>query len=172
MNTDVNKCCCGGECSCSPKETKKSLLIDFLYLDLETCERCKNTDKTLYEAIHEVSKILESAGYRIVLNKVNITSADQAIKYEFVSSPTIRLNHHDIALELKESNCKECGDICGDDVDCRVWTYAGVEYTDPPKAMIINAILKEVYSGEKPNTPNQKYQLPLNLKRFFEGASK
>jgi len=38
--------------------------------------------------------------------------------------------------------------------------------------MIINAILKEVYSGENHNTPNEKYQLPLNLKRFFEGANK
>lgn len=81
-----------------------------------------------------------------------------------MSSPTIRVNGRDIALEVKESSCKECGDLCGDSVDCRVWVQDGIEYTELPKSMIINAILKEVYNGHSsiPLT-NEKYEIPQNL---------
>lgn len=171
MIVKVKKDCCSSNCSCSQNISKKTIAIDFLYLDLNTCQRCINTDKSLDEAIEQVSNILEAAGYQIIVTKVNITSVDLAVKYKFVSSPTIRINQHDIALDLKESNCKECGDICGDDVDCRVWTYDGVDYKNPPKAMIINAILKEVYSNEKHCAPTEDYELPQNLKRFFEGLN-
>lgn len=68
-----------------------------------------------------------------------------------------------------ESSCKACGDLCGDDVDCRVWNYEGAEYTEPPKELIINAILKAVY-GEKTELENEKaeYKLPDNLNKFFD----
>ncbi len=48
-------------------------------------------------------------------------------------------------MEGKESKCESCGDLCGDDVDCRIWLYQGKEYTSPPPAMIVDAILREVY---------------------------
>jgi len=35
----------------------------------------------------------------------------------------------------------------GRDVDCREWVYQGKEYTASPKAMIIDAIFREVYGG-------------------------
>jgi hypothetical protein len=50
-------------------------------------------------------------------------------------------------LEAKESLCESCGDLCGDEVDCRVWIYNGKEYNVPPKAMIIDAILREIYGS-------------------------
>ena len=62
------------------------------------------------------------------------------------------------------------GDLCGDEVDCRVWTYKGKEY-DITKAMIIwchssyvgdtNIVLEDKKSKEA-------YQLPENLRRFFD----
>ena len=163
---------------------KKSLEIDFLYLDLNTCERCQGTDHNLEDAIQEVSAVLSAAGYEVRLNKINVTTRELAIQHEFFSSPTIRINGKDIALDVKENNCTDCGDLCGDEVDCRVWEYEGVEYNEPPKALLIDSILRAVYGGssqgcccseaedaqsccsEKQHPP---YELPDNLRKFYEG---
>lgn len=145
-------------------------MIDFLYLDLNVCERCQGADKSLEEAVSEVSPVLKAAGYEVTVNKVNITSKELAEKHLFVSSPTLRINGKDITIEVKESNCKDCGDLCGDTVDCRVFTYEGVDYDEPPKEMVINAILKEVYGTQTESTAKvSEYVLPKNLRLFFEG---
>jgi len=174
MDIKSGSCCsCGSDC-CKPesKPEQKKISIDFLYLDLSTCERCQGTEDSLEQSIDEVSAVLEAAGFKVTVNKINITSEELAVKYQFISSPTIRVNGRDIAGELKENCCKECGDLCGDDVECRVWIYEGKEYNVPPKGMIINAILKEAYSGSQNvdlNNTNNEYRLPDNLKKFFEG---
>ena len=67
--------------------------------------------------------MLESAGVEIIVNKIHINSKEKAIQYRFVTSPTIRVNGRDIQMEFKESLCETCGDLCGDEVDCRVWVY-------------------------------------------------
>ncbi|MHC1721010.1 MAG: DUF2703 domain-containing protein [Clostridiaceae bacterium] len=174
MDNKSASCCSSGSSCCKPAE-KKELTIDFLYLDLSTCERCQGTETSLDQAIDEVSVVLKAAGFEVAVNKINITSEDLAVQYRFESSPTIRVNGRDIATVLKESCCQECGDLCGDDVECRVWIYEGVEYNSPPKAMIVNAILKEVYSGsqnEDEDTSKTVYNLPDNLKKFFDGLKK
>ncbi|NLZ90715.1 MAG: DUF2703 domain-containing protein, partial [Clostridiales bacterium] len=159
--------CCGQE------RDNKQIVIDFLYLDLSVCKRCRGAETNLDKALEEVSGLLKAAGFDITVNKINITSKEMAVKHRFVSSPTIRINGTDIDLEVKETTCAECGDLCGDSVDCRVWTYEDIEYSEPPKAMIINAILRAVYSRQ--NTipdPKSEYRLPDNLKRFFDGLEK
>ena len=93
---------------------KRQIIIDFLYLDLSVRKRCQGTETNLYDAVNEVSTVLSEAGFEIVVNKININSRELAIKNHFLSSPTIRVNGRDIALEVKESSCKECGDLCGD----------------------------------------------------------
>jgi len=169
-NKKTSGCCGGGSDCCSPAVEKKALNIDFLYLDLSVCERCQGTESSLDEAINDVSKVLNAAGFEIKINKINVNSKELAIKYEFVSSPTIRINEKDIAMDVKESTCKECGDLCGDSVDCRVWNYEGVDYTKPPKELIINAILKEIYSVNLPKSGKKDpYVLPHNLEVFFAG---
>lgn len=172
MNDFDLKCCLNASNCCNTKTKKKQLIIDFLYLDLSVCERCQGTETNLDLAIKEVSTVLKTAGYEILVNKVNINSRELAIKYEFLSSPTIRINGNDISLEVKETSCKECGDLCGDDVDCRVWVYEDNEYTEPPTGMIVNSILKEVYGSPTVSIHNKKeYQLPDNLRVYFEGVN-
>lgn len=168
MNKNSLKCCSSVSNCCNTEAKNKQLLIELLYLDLSVCERCQGAESNLDAAINQVSTVLKAAGYDIVRNKVNILSKELAIEYEFLSSPTIRINGNDIDLDIKETQCKECGDLCGDDVDCRVWVYEGIEYNEPPKEMIINAILKEVY-GSKSLNNIQEYILPENLKVYFEG---
>jgi len=167
-------CSCGSdECGAtqSNKGIKRKVTIDFLFLDLNVCTRCQGTDQSLDDALREVSKVLESSDIDIEINKINVINEELAVKHRFISSPTIRVNGHDIQMEVRESLCQSCGDLCGDEVDCRVWDYNGIEYNVPPKAMIIEAILKEVYreDNSKTNLSDYGYILPDNLKKFYEG---
>jgi hypothetical protein len=143
--------------------------IEFLFLDLEVCEPCRGTDSSLEEALVEVSHVLEATGIEVNVRKIHVQSAEQALELGFVSSPTIRVNGRDIQLEVKESLCPSCGDLCGGDVDCRVWVYRGKEYSVPPKGLIIEAILREVYSKQSDTAakPAPLSELPENLKNFF-----
>ena len=146
--------------------------IDFMYLDLETCTRCRSTDANLEAALAEVEHILEVAGVEISVRKTFVASAEQARTLGFVSSPTIRVNGADIALELRESSCAECGEACACDgtIDCRVWVWQGQEHTEAPTSMIVDAILREVYGGAKRATaPSPAGAVPENLARFFAG---
>ena len=163
-------CSCGPGCCDVPKDAKvekKLIAIDFLFLDLSVCTRCQGTDTSLDEALAEVSKVLETTGVEVVLNKINIISEELAIQNKFISSPTIRVNGHDIQMDVKESLCESCGDLCGDEVDCRVWIYQGKEYTIPPKVMIIEALLKEVYGNNNTIEEEKDYVVPENLKHFY-----
>ncbi len=145
----------------SPVATR-DITIDFLYLDLETCTRCRGTDASLQAALLEVGAILAAAGIRASVRKTLVESLDQAQALGFVSSPTIRVNGRDIALELRESQCDDCSEACGCDgsVDCRVWMWQGQEHTVAPKAMIVDAILNEIYTGG----PQAEQAAPLQLK--------
>ena len=163
-------CSCGPGCCDAPRaaDKKRRIVIDFLYLDLSVCTRCQGTDASLDEALAEVSKVLEATGVEVVVNKINVDTEELALQHRFVSSPTIRVNGRDIQMEVKESLCESCGDLCGDEVDCRVWVYQGQEYTVPPRAMIIEAILREVYGGAgDTDDAGREYVMPENLKHFY-----
>mgnify|MGYP001029162608 CR=1 FL=1 len=177
--TERNNTCCNTSCGCEEeifKIEKNKIVIDFMYLDLSICTRCQSTEDSLDEAIDDVAKVLELAGMEVIVNKIHIDSKEKAIQYRFESSPTIRINGKDIQLEMRESLCESCGDLCGDEVDCRVWVYKDKEYNAPPKAMIIDAILREVYSDKKvqldDKAEREEYQLPENLQGFFESIEK
>ena len=91
--------------------------------------------------------MLQAAGIEVEVNKVHVATEDLARAWRFVSSPTIRVDGADIALELRESSCgsEACTDGCGDQIACRVWVHHGEEYTEPPAEMIVDAILRHVY---------------------------
>ena len=149
---------------------RKHFDIEFMYLDLSVCTRCRETDAHLDEAIVEVAQILRTTGVEVNVRKIHVQSEGQARQLGFLSSPTIRINGTDIQLDVKESPC-ECGESCGcaGGIDCRVWTYQGKEYTAAPKPMIIEAILREVYGGLKGSSDRspQWGDVPDHLRRFF-----
>jgi glutaredoxin len=169
---NINKGCCSCGSGCcdnveAVQSNKKSVVIDFLYLDLSTCTWCQGTEQSLEDALNEVSNVLKASEIEVVLNKINVISEELAMKHKFISSPTIRVNGKDIQMDIKEKKCESCGDLCGDSVDCRVWEFNGEEYTIPPKALIIEGILKSVFGGESKSNENNEYKLPENLKRFY-----
>ncbi|MEA5013419.1 MAG: DUF2703 domain-containing protein [Candidatus Limiplasma sp.] len=168
----MSKCCCSSENCCGTSQPKKPLAIDFLYLDTTVCGRCQDTEAALDKAVSSVAVVLDAAGFAVTVNKVNIATKELAIHHRFVSSPTIRVNGNDIAVELRESTCEDCGELCGDTVDCRVWVYNGVEQSAPPKELIVSAILRELYSPTQGAPEREPYQLPGNLEAFFAAKAR
>ncbi len=149
--------------------------VDFLFLDLNTCTRCVGTNENLDIAIDSVKQTLGLTGVQLNVNKVLIDSEEKAQAHRFVTSPTIRVNDRDIALETKESQCDSCSDLCAceEGTNCRVWIYQGQEYTEAPVAMIVDALLKEVYGlPQKPADALVEYgEVPENLQHFFASQS-
>lgn len=151
------------------------ITIDFLYVDLEVCTRCVGTDANLDAALAEVSHLLETAGGEVTVGKTLVASEEQARALGFVSSPTIRVNGRDIAPERRESRCESCESLAGNGtIDCRLWIFGGREYTEAPKAMIVDAILRAVYGRTEPAVgaapePVAVAEVPENLRRFFAG---
>ena len=148
------------------------LRIDFLYLDLAACGRCRGTERNLESALDVVRDVVEATGIGVELNKIHVESASHARDLRLVTSPTIRVNGRDIALELRESPCEECDcdaatDNPGDRVACRVWVHRGREYVEAPVEMIIEAILREAYGAAVRSQPPANNALPENIERFF-----
>ncbi len=177
METKDDSVCCGPRVksppAVGPRAEKRHLAIDFLYLDLSVCERCQDTESILEEAIEEVTRVLETTGVEVALNKIHVTSEEQAVALRFRVSPTIRVNGQDIQMKFRESLCESCGTLCGceEGVSCREWEHHGQWYAAPPKGLIIEAILKKAFGGaEEEQEERQKgEEAPDNLKRFFSG---
>jgi hypothetical protein len=153
------------------KRPQKEVKVDYLYLDLKTCDRCIGTDDVLEQVIKELKPTLALAGYGISYNKTEIATKQDAVKHRFLSSPTIRVNGRDICDKVQESDCGCCGEISGTQVDCRTFEYNGKLYNIPPKAMLAEAILKYAFTAET-DSRQTKYQLPKNLEKFFDGKER
>lgn len=167
-NSDVNvlHCCEGGDCCCGDANTKK-IIVEYLYLDLKTCDRCIGTVDVLDEVMDMLVPVLEMAGYKVEYKKIEIQPEEMAEQHHFLSSPTIQVNGQDIFQEVTETNCECCGEICGTDVDCRVFEKDGQKYEVPSKSMLGDAILRSVYVPK--SCCCSEYKLPDNLKCFFAG---
>lgn len=152
--------------------TGRTLRIGFMYLDLTTCTRCLGAGRSLESALADVRDVLAARGVEVVVDRTLVESAAQARELRFISSPTIRIDGEDVALELRESSCgsEACTDGCGDQIACRVWVHRGHEYTEPPVEMIVEAVLRHADGGGRAQaTAPAPYELPENLARFFAG---
>lgn len=157
-------------CSCGCGTTsKKKVVVEYLYLDIETCGRCIGTDNILDEVMITLTPTLNIAGFEVEYNKIEMNTAEVAKQYKFLSSPTIRVNSQDICQSVEENSCGCCSDISGTDVNCRVFEYNGKTYEVPPKEMIAKAILNEVLGYTEAGYSCEKYELPGKLREFFEG---
>lgn len=160
----MSECCCN-----ATKKKEKVIHVEYLYLDLNTCERCVGTDEVLESVLAKLTNLLKVADYSIEYNKVEIKTAEMAKAYRFLSSPTIRVNGRDICESVQENNCNCCGDIAGTQVDCRVFSYNEELYEIPPKEMLAEAIMRLAFEPHTSSCCMGEYVLSDNLRKFFEG---
>lgn len=160
-------CCCDPE----PEAAEgRPLRIEYLYLDLNTCDRCVGTGAVLDEVVAVLRPALELAGCAVEYRKLEMATPQLAEQYHFLSSPTILVNGRDIFGAVRESGCGCCGEIAGTEVNCRVFAYGGRTYEVPTREMLANAILRSL--NAQPECPRGDYELPENLRRFYEGKAK
>ena len=165
--------CCGTIPEPIAAETKERVTIDFLYLDLGECDRCKGTNEQLKSALPIITQALEASDFEVEVRKIHVQSLQQAAALSFVVSPTIRVNNRDIQFNWRETPCDPCSKGCASAVSCREWEYRGRWYEVPPKELMIRRILGEVYERSERAAPEaqQATEVPENLKRFFAKQS-
>ncbi len=157
-------------CSCGCEvNTENKTIVEYLYLDLKTCDRCIGTDSVLDEVVITLTPALNIAGFEVEYNKIEMKTAELAEQYKFLSSPTIRVNGQDICQSVAENSCGCCSDISGTDVSCRVFEYNEETYEVPPKEILAEAILNVVFGKHETGCSCGDYKLPENLREFFEG---
>ena len=164
-----DSCCCGdsGDCCSDEPNTghKEVVIVDYLYLDLSVCDRCQGTDERVAKAVEAVRPIMDMAGYNIVMNKVEIENEYLAERFEFLSSPTVRVNGVDICPTVIENECDCCRTLSSYDVYCRQFEFNGKLYEVPPTAYIVKRLLEIVFQHEKPSY--ESYVMPENISGFL-----
>jgi hypothetical protein len=144
--------------------------IEFLYVDIESCTRCKGTDANLTTALQMARSLLDAVDARVTVRKTLVDSEQLAVELGLISSPTIRINGREIDVDLRESHCEDCTEICGcgEDIACRVWRYKGEDYEVAPVSVLLNAIMSAVYAPLRADehTPRPR-ALSENLRKVF-----
>ncbi len=148
--------------------------IELLALDLTSCTRCVGTLQNIERAIDIVRPVLEATGAPVNVTRLVIESEEQARRYRFVASPTVRINGRDIVFETLESQCDSCTDLCGceEGTSCRIWPYHGKEYTEAPVGLIVAALLHEIGDDARAaGGPSAYEEVPENLRLFFRSKA-
>lgn len=65
------------------------------------CPWCVKTKKLIRESLEEL-------GVKAELEEILIDTDEKAKKYEFVGSPTVRINGKDIQKEISKGQCSPC----------------------------------------------------------------
>ena len=151
------------------ESTNKKVVVNYLYLDLQTCDRCIGTDSILDEVMLTLNPALEIAGYEVEYKKIQMDTAELAQQYRFLSSPTISVNGRDIFQAISENNCGCCSEISGTNVDCRVFESNGETFEVPTKEMLADSIFKAIFRQPTLGGSCEDYELPENLRTFYEG---
>jgi len=138
-------------CACSTTATNaampedKQLVVEFLFLDEETCVPCGSTSDALQNAVSILANPMKEMGISLDIQRVHVTTLELAIEKQFRASPTIRVMGRDIDPAITEDDCPSCGNLAGDDIkiDCRTWHWRGKVYQAAPVGKIVEEIMAE-----------------------------
>ena len=155
--------------------TRRTVTVDFLYLDNESCERCIGTEDALETALEHVEPILDALDVAITVRDIHISTLEGAEATQLPVSPTIRIDGQDIQPDYLENTCEPCGELCGctGDVACRLWRYRGKEHTTAPVGFLVEALLQAITPTQmdiEDGGVSQASQLSSNVRDFFVGT--
>ncbi len=152
-------------------QEKRTIAVEFLYLDLTNCGRCVGTGSNLTEAIDRLSPTLNEIGVQLDVRRIHVRTKEEARRRGLEISPTVRVEGRDIQSDWTASECGGCDDLCcpgSTKVDCRLWDWAGEKHTVAPVPLLMRAILAECFSGEVERRRKDGDELSENLERFFQ----
>jgi hypothetical protein len=120
----------------------RDVTVELLYLDRESCGRCRATEAAVVGALTTVRPALALAGAGVVLDRRHVDSAATARAVDMAVSPTVRVSGRDLQPEFETSDCECSGD---EPVPCRVWQYGGRDHESPPFGLIVDAVVRAAY---------------------------
>ena len=165
-------CCSPSIQSKEKTDTRKIMNVDLLVIDLSTCKRCVPTGDQLRFAIQLLNPVAEALGIELRHHEIVVQTPEEAKKNALISSPTIRLNGHDIAQDIRESVCESCGDLTNNNtsIDCREWHYRGKVYSAAPVPLLLETLMAAMLKIDEmpPVVPVPLKELPENLQRYFD----
>ena len=151
-------------------DVRRTVAVDFLYLELSTCSRCGGTDTNLERALAALGDVLPAIGAQVEVRRIHVQSLQQARELQLVTSPTIRVDGRDISPEPLESECGADGCGCGAGASCRLWSYGGADHPAAPVGLIVDSILSALYAGPAVAEMPTSYEVPDNLIRVLAGG--
>lgn len=170
-NAESSGCAPAAEAPGAAVTQTKIMNIDLMVIDLSSCKRCVPTGDRLREAVRLLSPVGEALGIELHYREFVVQTPEEARQHALLSSPTVRINGHDIAQDIRESHCESCGDLTENNtaVDCREWHYRGKVYSAAPIALLVESILQAMLTIDEmpPLAPAALLDLPENLKRYF-----
>lgn len=112
--------------------------IDFFYFDLNTCDRCKKTQKNLTESLKELGLLPSLKIHKLRDHQEYVKGFGEVV------SPSVFVDRKDLFEELKINQCSECSQICGKSVGCRSGSEDGNSFS---KENIKKALLTRIQTG-------------------------
>jgi hypothetical protein len=142
-----------------------TLNVTFLEVDMSSvgelgCRECDSTRQRLDAAIKVIEPVFRELGIEIQVKRELVKTAQQAQALNFQASPTIQVEGHNLAPEHQADGS-------------RIWTWRGERTTNPPKAMIIDTLLRGYVQSTPVNQPvKAAAQLHPYLQQFLNGTSR
>ena len=158
----------------APSAPTRTVEVELLALDLETCDRCCGTGAALDAAVEQAAQRLRADGVALTVRKTVVASLAQAQALRFASSPTVRVGGRDLPVEARETPCGTCSEDAGVAVDCRVWVEDGVERVVPTPDVLADAIVRAALAALAPSASaadRAPFVVPENLRRFLEARA-
>ena len=146
--------------------------IELLYLDAETCDPCRATVASAERAAEELREGLAERGIAVELELIHVTDTEQARALGFVSSPTVRVDGREIALEVEEAHCGTCSATAGEPVACRTVRHEGKRHDHAPAAMIVEAVLAHLRGEELPPPAAMDPDGPSSVERYLRAIER
>ena len=172
MQSNDAGCCSPVVQANAARADRRVLNVELLVIDLETCQRCVPTGHQLRAAIDLLDPVAEALGIELRHHEIVVQTSAEAKKKALLSSPTIRLNGHDIDQDIRESECESCGDLTENNttIDCREWHYRGRLYPAAPVPLLVEAIMGAMLKIDdlSPIESPPLEELPENLQRYFD----
>lgn len=132
-------------CGCNVTASAKSnaapvagrLEVEFLSVEMSaatgttSCSSCDTARSRLDAAIDAIRPVLDAVGVSVAVSERSVETEREARALRLTGSPTIRVGGVEVKPEHR-----------GMGEDGRVWSWNGEEHALPPRAMLVDAILR------------------------------
>ncbi|QHS08861.1 DUF2703 domain-containing protein [Sinimarinibacterium sp. NLF-5-8] len=136
--------------------------LDLLFLEVDmsnsgkkSCAACDTVTEKLDSTLKVAQPILAEAGYEVRVNRILVSTIEQANQLGFYASPTLRLADAEVSpLHVPGS-------------DARVWHWGGKEFSDPPVGMLLDLLLRGVPKDVDTLKDRELREIPEYVKNYL-----